>query len=293
MQRVEKKMESDVQKVARLAMRLGRKHLEDYGAVTSRHDFTQRQLMACLVLRTYLKSTYRAVMELIGGSEVLRAELGFEAGKLPHYSTLAKFSARSAVPQIVQQMILTLGSACAGPGRPTQAAAMDSTGLSAGGASEYFRGCTGKPSQKWVKVSLMVWCTSLLPMALCVDLRPGNDRAQVPALLAQGRQCGVPSRLYADAGYDAEWIHKECHESWGVPSVINPFRQRKDGTRGGHYRSQMSPEYLQQCGYGQRWAVESFFSAMKRKVGATLAARTSHQLLAEAACKVLAYSIHR
>ena len=41
-------------------MKLGREHMSDYGAVTSRKDFTQRQLMACLVLRAYLKTTYRA-----------------------------------------------------------------------------------------------------------------------------------------------------------------------------------------------------------------------------------------
>lgn len=40
-------------------------------------------------------------------------------------------------------------------------------------------------------------------------------------------------------------------------------------------------------------AVETFFSCMKRKVGSNLASRGSRQLLAEAACKVLAYAIYR
>jgi hypothetical protein len=38
-----------VERVAELAMRLGGKHLADYGSARSRHDFTQRQLMACLI----------------------------------------------------------------------------------------------------------------------------------------------------------------------------------------------------------------------------------------------------
>jgi hypothetical protein len=42
-----------VEPVAELAMRLGGKHLADYGSTRSRHDFTQRQLMACLILRAY------------------------------------------------------------------------------------------------------------------------------------------------------------------------------------------------------------------------------------------------
>jgi hypothetical protein len=59
--------------VARLAMKLGREHVSDCGAVTSRKDFTQRQLMACLVLRAYLKTTYRGVIEFLETSERLRA----------------------------------------------------------------------------------------------------------------------------------------------------------------------------------------------------------------------------
>ena len=70
------------------------KHLADYGANTSRHDFTQRQLMACLILRAYTKTTYRGVLELLAISPGLRRELGLQ-DKLPHYSTLAKFSSRS------------------------------------------------------------------------------------------------------------------------------------------------------------------------------------------------------
>jgi hypothetical protein len=45
-----------IEKVAEMAMQLGGKHLADYGATRSRHDFTQRQLMACLILRAYLKT---------------------------------------------------------------------------------------------------------------------------------------------------------------------------------------------------------------------------------------------
>jgi hypothetical protein len=48
-----------IERVAVLAMQLGAKHMADYGATRSRHDFTQRQLMACLILRNYLKTTPR------------------------------------------------------------------------------------------------------------------------------------------------------------------------------------------------------------------------------------------
>jgi hypothetical protein len=49
-----------IERVAGLAMKLGGRRLSDYGAARSRHDFTQHQLMACLILRAYLKTTYGA-----------------------------------------------------------------------------------------------------------------------------------------------------------------------------------------------------------------------------------------
>ena len=83
-----------VERVAELAMQLGGRHLADYSSTRSRHDFTQCQLMACLILRAYLKTTYRGVLELLAVSPNLREALGM-ADKLPHCTTLQKFSARS------------------------------------------------------------------------------------------------------------------------------------------------------------------------------------------------------
>ena len=55
----------------------------------------------------------------------------------------------------------------------------------------------------------------------------------------------------------------------------------------------MSEEHLQERGYGRRWAVESFFSALKRTMGGALAARRHDQMLAEASFRVLAYALRR
>src|SRR5215470_17652419 len=95
-------------KVAELAMKLSRPHLADYGATRSRHDFTQRQLMTCLILRAYLKTTYRGVLDLVATSPGLRERMGLTE-KLPHFTTLQKFSSRSQVVAIAQQMMADIG----------------------------------------------------------------------------------------------------------------------------------------------------------------------------------------
>jgi Transposase DDE domain len=283
---------SVIEQVAELAMRLSQRHLADYGAARSRHDFTQRQLMTCLILRAYLKTTYRGVLEFLAVSRVLRRRLGLE-DKLPHFTTLQKFSGRSQVVAIAQKLIATIGGAAAQQATPPTAAAMDSTGLATTAASDYFRSRSGKRCRQWVKVSVVVLCGSLLPLGVVLDLGPSNDRVQVPALLDQAQAICRPGRLYADAGYDAEWIHVRCREQWQVESVIPPVNQRADGTRSGRWRAQMSTQHLQASQYGQRWAVESFFSALKRTMGATLNARRPDQMLAEAAFKILAYALRR
>ncbi len=281
-----------IEAVAEMAMRLSRPHLADYGATTSRHDFTQRQLMSCLILRAYLKTTYRGLLEILAVSAQLRQCLGLE-DKLPHFTTLYKFSRRSKVTEIVQVLIGKIGMAAAQQQPAPEAAAMDSTGFSCGTASEYFRTRSGNRPRSWVKLSVIVLTTSLLPVALVTSLGPSNDRIQVPALLDQAQAVSRPAILYADAGYDAEWIHARCREQWGVESVIKPNGQRADGRRNGRWRAGMSAEHLRERGYTGRWAVESFFSGLKRTMGSALNARKPAQMIAEASFRVLAYALRR
>ncbi len=273
-------------------MRLSQRHLADYGAVTSRHDFTQRQLLSCLILRAYLKTTYRGVLEVLAGNVRLRAVLGL-AEQLPHYTTLQKFSARSQVLEITRAIIARIGAAALKNGGEQQSAAMDSTGLATTGASAYFNSRRGKRCRSYIKLSALVLCGSLFPLAVVLDRGPSNDRVQVPQLLQQAQTLGQPKQLLADAGYDAEWIHAHCREVWGVESLIMPNGQRADGTRNGRWRAQMSPEHMKARGYGQRWAVESFFSALKRTVGGALSTRRPDTQLAEAAVRVLTYVLRR
>jgi len=281
-----------VEVVAELAMQLGQRYLADYGATRSRHDFTQRQLMTCLILRVYLKTTYRGVLDLLAASSNLRERMGL-AEKLPHFTTLQKFSARSQVLAIAQQMMADIAQRVAGPAPKETIAAMDATGLSRSTVSDYFCSRRGRRFRKWVKVATVVLTGSLLPVALAVDLKPTHDCVQARSLLAQTQAVIRPDKLLADAGYDAEWIHVQCREQWGVTTIIPAVQRRSDGTRGGHWRAQMTTEYLQQHGYTRRWAVETFFSALKRTMGSALSARRPDQMVAEAALKVLAYTLRR
>ena len=188
-----------IERIAALAMQLGARHLADYGATRSRHDFTQRQLMGCLILRAYLKTTYRGVLEFLAVSPSLRQELGLE-DKLPHYTTLQKFSVRSKVLEIVDAMIRTIGQMAGEPVFGKSAAARDATGLETTTASAHFQCRRGGQRRKGVKISTVVLCGSLLPLGLVLDWGPNNDKCQAQALIAKASQATLPAKLYADAG---------------------------------------------------------------------------------------------
>ncbi|MEW4491125.1 transposase, partial [Thalassoglobus sp. JC818] len=274
--------------VAKLSLRIGRKYVEPYSHAKSPKKFTQEQLVTCLVLRAYLKTTYRGVVEILEVSDVLRKALGLR--RIPHYSTLKKFADRSGVLDIVDAMIFEIVQQF---GQSEVEAAIDSTGLETTSASAHYKTRSGKQRKKFIKVSVCVLAGSLLPSGLAISWGPSNDKSEAGEVLAKASNSSTPTRLFADAGYDAEWVHRFCREEWRTESIINPAVHRSDGKLNGEYRSQMTRTELETKGYGRRWLVESFMSGLKRTTGAALSARSEKALFVEAALKVLAYALRR
>jgi hypothetical protein len=99
------------------------------------------------------------------------------------------------------------------------------------------------------------WLLSQSTLTL-LDWGPGNDKSQAKKLMAKASEATLPAKfVYADAGYDAEWVHDQCRLDWGAESLIKPAKQRADGTRSGFWRSRMSEPYLERkvMGHGGRW----------------------------------------
>ena len=100
--------------VAQQALRLAQGSLPPYAAVRSRKDFTQHQLFAILALKTFFKTDYRGIAQLLTDFAELREEIGLT--KVPHYSTLCYAAGR----------LLKKGRSCASscaPPRPLPIAA--------------------------------------------------------------------------------------------------------------------------------------------------------------------------
>lgn len=279
-------------RIARLSLVVSEAVLPRYSHAKSPHTFTQAQLMACLVLRAVLATTYRGLVDVLDVSPPLVQALGLR--RVPHYSTLKRFADRSATDAHVGALLAEVLARLKASTPPVEIA-LDSTGLETTSAGAHYRARSGKGRTRFVKVSVAVVCGALICCALVMDWGPGNDKRQAGRLIARAQAAlqvaQVPvARVLTDAGYDAEWVHVQIREGIGTESVINPVVHRRDGKVGGHYRSQMQPL---PDGYGRRWHVESFMSGLKRTTGSALRARSERSLFAEAALRVLAYSIRR
>lgn len=78
--------------LAREALAVGQRALGPYSSARSRHDFTQAQLFAILVLRQFFRTDYRGMVQLLHDFTDLRALLGLK--KVPHFTTLQKAQQR-------------------------------------------------------------------------------------------------------------------------------------------------------------------------------------------------------
>src|SRR5215218_5919509 len=156
--------------VASLSMRLGSKYMQPYSHAKGPHKYMQSQLMTCLILRAYLKTTYRGVIEILDASEKLRQIVGFK--ELPHYSTLKYFADRPGTLEVVDAMLLEVAQQFV---QEEEQVAMHSTGLETTSASSYFQARSGKTQRKYVKRSVSVLCGSMIPAGLVMGWGPSNE----------------------------------------------------------------------------------------------------------------------
>jgi hypothetical protein len=86
MKTITRPMTKSPRRVAREALALAREALPAYSCPTSRKDYTQHRLFALLALKTFLKTDYRGVIQIVADFADLPADLGL--AKVPNYSTL-------------------------------------------------------------------------------------------------------------------------------------------------------------------------------------------------------------
>lgn len=263
--------------------------------------FTQPQLMACLVLKEFLRTDYRGLAAHLADHPDLCEAIGLKA--VPHFTTFQKAAARllAAVPGRKMFDAVLAYARRAGVIRRTVAlAAVDGTGLESRHTSRYYvrrRSRDGdtdaaRTYAHFPKVVLVVDCASHLVLAAVPGRGPGSDLVQFGQALRQAVRRVRIKVLLADADFDAEWVHQAAR-SQGIRAIIPPSRGRPSTKPpAGRWRRLMKRRFGRfKRWFGQRWQAETVNSMIKRLLGAALRARRDVSQFREIILRVITHNV--
>ncbi len=269
-------------RVAREALILAKHCIAPYAHKFSPKKFTQHQLFACLVLKTFLKTDYRGLAAHLADHSDLRTLLGLDV--VPHVTPPQKASRRLLRLPRARRLFRATVRRFLSRRRCVERAALDSTGLDCGHASRYYIRRRSGAAKQWQTVAYSRYAkleaafdiSNHLMLAVLVGRGPRVDTDRfVPLLDATLANVRVKKAL-ADAGYDSEPNHQYARETRGVLSFI-PATAGRPTTKlpSGHYRRQMKQRLNKNYGrYGQRWQAECGFSMFKRRLTSEVQGRS-------------------
>jgi len=195
--------------------------------------------------------------------------------------------------------------------RPRGVAALDATGFDARHASTHYRyryspayqvayatlhrGARPAPPHTrahYPKLTLVVDTASHLILAAVPSWGPAHDTPLAAPALAQACALLPLGALVADAGYDAEHVHRHSREQLGIVTTAIALNPRTRGRRWPRtpYRRAMRHAFPHEL-YGERQQVESVFSRDKRRLGDALTARHPSTQAAEQVLRVLTHNL--
>jgi hypothetical protein len=264
--------------------------------------FTQPQLLACLVLKEFLRLDYRGLVEHLADHAELIRLLALKV--IPHYTTLQKAAARLLTAAPARKLFDAVLDRALQEGvrkRRVPLAAVDGTGLETRHTSRYYvkrRSRTGSGTQvttysKYPKIVLVTDCQSHLVLAAVPGRGPGSDLQQFEAAIKDAAVRARIGTLLGDADYDAEWVHEQLRETYAIRTIIPPERGRpSENPPVGRWRRWMRQQFGRlKRKYGQRWQTETVNSMIKRRLGSALRARTYWSQCREIILRVITHNV--
>jgi hypothetical protein len=279
------------------ALATAKQALPLYSHRNSPKKFTQHQLFACLVLKSFLKTDYRGLVVHLADCPSLVETL--QLASVPHYTTLQKAARRLLAAAPAKRLLDATVRAHLGRRRRVSRAAIDSTGLESSAASGYFVRRRQRVGMPWKTVvyhrfpKLGVVCDVEAHFILAAQggRGPKPDVADFRPLLGAALTRAGVGRIAADAGYDSEPNHAFARRACRVRSII-PAKHGRPTTRPakGHYRRLMQTRFDTDA-YRDRVQVETVISMLKRRLEAFVRGRTYGSQCRELRLKVLTHNV--
>jgi len=177
--------------------------------------------------------------------------------------------------------------------------AIDATGMKVTNRGEWIRE-KWKRRRGWIKVHIAVDVETKELLAIEVTDERISDNKKFKDLLdqAQNNINGRIKRVLADGIHDTRDNFNSLKER-KIESGIKIRKNASTRSRGSPYRAKCvrelkaigEEEWKKKYGYGKRWAVESYFSAVKRIFGENLRATSFEGMVQEVKMKFLFYNM--
>lgn len=287
--------------VAKEAFRAARESLADHRHAKSPKKFTQPQLLACLVIKEFLRLDYRGIQMILKEWSDLNEVLALT--RVPHFTTLCAADKRLLGKRQADALLDAVLNRCRKArllARRTRQAAIDSTGLESRHISAYYTRRCQRHSEhykhRYPKLSAICDTANHLILGVVIDRGPKVDAVEARQTLHETLNHQPLGVLLGDAGYESEGFHRPCGDCHGIRSIIPTTyrgRPRLDGRMPaltGPYRRLMQRRFPRKT-YGQRWQIATVFSMLKRNLGSALRARTYHTQNREIRLRVLTHNL--
>lgn len=259
-----------------------------YSSEYSRKDYSQHQLLAILILKTYFRAGYREILDILETMDTLRSRLSLT--RLPHHTTLYRFFTRFNAKTFNRIFRTILSMFYRSRGR-ISVVALDSTGFRTSHFSLYYSIRTGKDRKDFLKVSLAVDTHGKTILHFKISKSRYHDSIHAKHLLRGSFRVKRAQWYVMDRAYDAESIHRQVRQELKGASLI-PLRNWGADYVSGKYRSLMKTSFDPTL-YHRRNLVETVFSVLKRRFGDDVKASKYVNQVRELKLKCLVYSIDR
>lgn len=279
------------------ALATAERALPPYSHRHSPKKFTQHQLFACLVLKSFLKTDYRGVVAHLTDCPSLLEALKLDT--VPHYTTLQKATRRLLSAAPARRLLDATVQEHMGRKRRVRRTAIDSTGLESSAASGYFvrrRRYVGGPWKtvvyhRFPKLGVVCDVEAHFILAAQEGRGPKPDVADFRPLVAAALARVGIGRIAADAGFDSEPNHTFARLECGVRSII-PAKHGRPTTKpaSGHYRRLMQTRF-DLAAYRDRVQVETVISMVKRRLETFVRGRNGWSQRRELRLKVLTHNV--
>jgi len=241
-----------------------------------------------LVYKQARKFTYEELMTDLEDNITLKAYLGLK--KLPHYTTLVKFSQR--LPTVViDKLLVAFKKLIPKPKK----VAIDATGISLDNASPHYCKRIGLPYKKrpFMKSTFIVDIEQYFILLCKLRKKPRHDTVDAKPALKKLSKHYKPEVLYADRGYDSNELFKQCFEELEAYPLI--FQKNQDvpkRRKKGAYRK-LTCDVFDYGEYLQRNKIETCNSMLKRRFNSNTRAKLDKTQRVNIMLRIIAFNIDR